>query len=173
MFNVDDNPADIKSKKLFLSPVWARSRAWDKKSQSYGIKNKLRRNPIVSQQYSHCYCSVAQSCPTLWPHGLQHARPPCLSPSPRAYSNSCPLSQWCHPITSSSVVPFSSFPQSFPASGSFLISWLFLSSGQSIRASASPSVLPMNIQGWFPLGLTTLISLLSQGLSRVFSRTTV
>ena len=110
---------------------------------------------------------------SLQPQGLQHARPPCLSLSPEICLNSCPLSQWCHPITSSSVVPFSSFPQSFPASGSFLISWLFLSSGQSIRASASPSVLPMNIQGWFPLGLTTLISLLSQGLSRVFSRTTV
>ena len=173
MFNVDDNPADIKSKKLFLSPVWARSRAWDKKSQSYGIKNKLRRNPIVSQQYSHCYCSVAQSCPTLWPHGLQHARPPCLSPSPRAYSNSCPLSQRCPPTISSCVVPFSSCPQSFPASGSFPMSWLFTSGGQRIGVSASASLLPMNIQDWFPLGWIGWISLLSKGLSIVFSNTTV
>ena len=75
MFSAGDNPANTKSKKLFLSPVWVRSRAWDKKSQSYGIKNKLRHNPIVSQQQSHCYCSVAQSCPTLRPQGLQHARP--------------------------------------------------------------------------------------------------
>ena len=88
---------------------------------------------------------------SLWPHGLQHARFPCLSPTPRAYSNSCPLSQWCHPTTSSSVVPFSSHLQSFPASGSFPMSQFFLSGGQSIGISALASVLPKNIQDWFPL----------------------
>ena len=109
----------------------------------------------------------------LWPHGLQHTRFPGASPSPRACSNSCPLSQWCHPTISSSVVPFSSCLQSFPASGSSLMSWLFASGGQSIGASVSASVLPMNIQDWFPLGLTGLISLQSKKLSRVFSNTTV
>ena len=95
---------------------------------------------------------------SLRPHGLQHARPPCPSPSPGACSNSCWLSQWCHPTISSSVVPFSSCLKPFPASGSFLISQLFASGGQSSGASASASVLPMNSQGWFPLGLTGLIS---------------
>ena len=110
---------------------------------------------------------------SLWPHGLQHARPPCPSPSPRACSNSCLSSQWCHPTISSSVVPFSSCLQSFPASGSFPMSRLFISGGQSIGASASAPVLPVNIQGWFPLGWTGLISLLSRGLSRVFYSTTI
>ena len=95
---------------------------------------------------------------SLWPHGLQHARFPCPSLSPRVCSNSCPLSRWCHPTISSSVAPFSSCPQSFPASGSFPVSQFFTSSGQSIGASASAAVLPMNIQGRFPLGLTGLIS---------------
>ena len=92
---------------------------------------------------------------------------------PRVCSNSCPLSQWCYLTISSSATPFSSCPQSFPASESFPNSWLFPSGGQSIRASAAASVLPMNIQGWFPLGLTDLISLLSKGLTRVFSNSTV
>ena len=109
----------------------------------------------------------------LWSHGLQHARPPCLSPSPGVYSNSCPLSQWCHPTISSSVVPFSPHLQSFPALGSFQMNQLFASSGQSIGASASTSVLPMNIQDWFPLRWTGWISLQSKGLSRVTSTTTV
>ena len=108
----------------------------------------------------------------LWPHGLQHTRLPCPSLSPGVSLDSCPLSRWCHPTISSSV-PFSSCPQSFPASGSFLMSQLFASGGQSIGDSASASVLPMNIQGWFPLGLTGLMPLLSKGLSRVFSSTTV
>ena len=107
----------------------------------------------------------------LPPHGLQHARLPCSSPSPGACSNLCSLSQWSHPTISSSVIPFSSCLQSFPASGSFLISQVFTSGGQSIGASAS--VLPMTIQDWFPLGWTGLISLQSKGLSRVFSNTTV
>ena len=106
-------------------------------------------------------------------HGLQHARLPCPSASPRACSNSCPLSWWCHPTISSSVVPFSSCLQSFPVSGSFPMSKFSASGDQSIRVSASAWVLQMNIQDWFPLGLTGLISLLSQGLSRVFSNITV
>ena len=106
-------------------------------------------------------------------HGLQHARLPCPSPIPGAFSNSCPLSQWCHPTISSFVSPFSSCPQSFPASGSFPMSQIFASGGQSIGASALASVLPMNIQDWFPLGWTSWISLQSRGLSRVFSNTTV
>ena len=110
---------------------------------------------------------------SLRPHGLQHARPPYPSPAPGAYSNSCPLSQWCHPTISSFVVPFSSCLQSFPASGSFQMSQFFASGGQSIGLSALASVLPMNIQDWFPLGWTDWISLRSKGLSRVFSNTTV
>ena len=116
---------------------------------------------------------VAQSYPTLWQHGLQHTRLPCSSPSPWVYSNWCPLICWCHPTISSSVIPFFSCLQSFSASGSFLMSQLFKSGGQSIGASASASVFPMNIQSWFLLGLTGLISFLSKGLSRVFSNTTV
>ena len=108
----------------------------------------------------------------LWPHGLQHTRPPCPSPTPGVYSNSRPLNWWCHPTTSSSIVPFSHL-QSFPASRSFQISQLFASGGQSIGVSASTSVLPMNIQDWFPLGRTGWISLQSKGLSRAFSNTTV
>ena len=107
------------------------------------------------------------------PYGLQHARLPCPSLSPRVCSNLHSLSQWCHPTIPSSIAPFSSCPQSFPASGSFPMSWLFTSGGQSIGASASVSVFPMNTQDWFPLGLTGWISLLSKGLSRVFSSTTV
>ena len=102
---------------------------------------------------NHTFSSVAPWGPTLRPQGLQHTRPPCSSPTPRVYSNSCPLSRWCHPTISSSVVPFSSSPQSFPASGSFHMTQLLASGGQSIRASASTSVLPTNIQDWFPLGL--------------------
>ena len=112
---------------------------------------------------------VTRSCPTLWPHGLQHTRLPCPSPTPGACSNSCPSSEWCHPTISSSVTSFSSCPQSFPASGSFPMCWLFASGGQNIGVSASTSVLPMNIKGWLPLGLTGLISLHPKGLSRVFS----
>ena len=100
---------------------------------------------------------------SLWPHGLQHARLPCPSPTPRVYSNSCPLNQWCHQTISSSVIPFFSCPQSFPASGSLQMSQFFTSGGQSIGVSASVSVLPMNIQDGFPLGWTGWISLLSKG----------
>ena len=110
---------------------------------------------------------------SLQPQGLQHARLPCPSPTPGACSNSCPLSRWCHPTISSSVVPFSSCPQSFPASGSFQMSQLFSSGGQSIGVSASASVLVRNIQSWSPLGWTGWISLQSKGLSRVFFDTRV
>ena len=107
------------------------------------------------------------------PHESQHAKPPCPSPIPGVYSNSCPSSQCCHPAISSSVIPFSSCPQSFPASGSFPMSQLFVWGGQSIGVSASTSVLPMNTQDWSLLGWTGWISLLSKGLSRLFSNTTV
>ena len=120
-----------------------------------------------SVQFSHIVLSDS-----LQPHGPQHARLPCPSPTPRVYSNSCPLSRWCHPTISSSLVPFSCL-QSFPESGSFQMSQLFASGGQSIRASASTSVLPMNIQDWFPLGWTGCRSLQSKGLSRVLFNTTV
>ena len=123
---------------------------------------------MIAPQFSRSVMSNS-----LWPHGLQHARLPCPSPTLRAYSDSCPSSRWCHPTISSSVVPFSSCLQSFLASGSFPMSQVFTSGGQSIGVSASTSVLPMNTQDWSPLGLTSLISLQSKGLSRVFSNTTV
>ena len=107
---------------------------------------------------------------SLRPHESQHARPPCRSQTPRVYSKSCPSSWWCHPVISSSVVPFSSCPQSLPASGSFPVSQLFTWSGQSIGVSASASVLPVNTQDWSPLGWTGWIFLQSKGLSRVFSK---
>ena len=110
--------------------------------------------------------SVAQSCLTLQPHGLQHSRPPCPSPTPGVPPNPCPSSWWCHPAISSSVIPFSSCPQSLPASRSFPLSQLFAWGGQSTGVSASASVLPTNIQDWFPLEWTGLISLLSKGLSK-------
>ena len=123
------------------------------------------------------FSSVQFSCSlvsySLRPHELQHTRLPCPSPAPGAYPHSCPLSRWCHPTISSPVIHFSSCPQSFPASGSFQMSQFFTSGGQSIRVSASTSVLPMNTQDWFPLGWTGWISLKSKGLSKVFSNTTV
>jgi len=124
--------------------------------------------PFSSVQFSQSVTSDS-----LQPHALQLARLPCPSPTPGAYSNSGPLSRWCHPTISSSVIPFSPCLQSFPASGPFPMSQLFTSGGQSIAASVSASVLPMNVQDWFPLGLTGLISLQSKGLSVVFSNTTV
>ena len=123
---------------------------------------------LSSDQFSRSVVSDS-----LQPQESQHARPPCPSPTPGVYPNSCPLSQWCHPIILSSVVPFSSCPQSFPASGSFQMSQLFALGGQSIGVSASTSDLPMNTQDWSPLGWTGWISLQSKGLSRVFSNTTV
>ena len=122
---------------------------------------------------NYCFCSVTVMSNSLRPHGLQHTRFPCPSLSPRVCSNSCASSWWCHPTISSSVTLFSSCLQSFPVSESLPISQLFASGSQSIGASTSASFLPVNIQGWFPLELTGLISLLSKGLSRVFSSTTI
>ena len=126
---------------------------------------------IYCCELSSFYFSLSVVSDSLQPHGLQHARPPCSSPTPGVYPNSCPLSQWCHPTILSSVVPFSFCLKSFPASGSFPMSQLFASGSQSIGVSASASVLPMNIQDWFPLGLTDWIFLQSKGLSRVLSST--
>ena len=135
----------------------------------FKILCKYRLNIACSKKFfSH---SVMYD--SLWPHGLQHARPPCPSQTPGVYSNSCPLSQWCHPTISASVFPFSSHLQSFPASGSFQMNQFFTSGGQSIGVSASTSVLPMKTQAWSPLRWTSWISLQSEGLSIVFSSTTV
>ena len=121
-------------------------------------------------QFSSVQLLISNS---LWSHGLQHARLPCPSPTPGVYADSCPLSQWCHPAISSSVIPFSSCPQSFPASGSFPVSQLVAWGGQSTGVSALILVLPMNIQDWFPLGWIGWISLQSKGPARDFSNTTV
>ena len=134
-------------------------------------KNKKKIETVGMLPSVQFSCSVVSN--SLRAHGLQHARPPCPSPTPGVYSNSCPLTWWCHPTISSSVIPFSSFLQSFPASVSFQMSQLFASGGQSTGVSASTSVLPLNIQDWFPLGWTGWISLQSKGLSRVFSNNTV
>ena len=125
-----------------------------------------------SYQFSSVQFSRSVVSNSLWPHELQHARLPCPSPTPRACSNSCPSSRWCHQTISSSVVPFSSYSQSSPTSGSFPMSQFFTLGDQSIGASASVSVLPVNIQEWFPLGWTGLI-FQSKGLSTIFSSTTV
>ena len=138
------------------------------------IFTSIMSSAAVSYLFTIQFNSV-QSLSRIWlrPHGLQHARLPCPSPTPGAYSNSCPLCWWCHPISSSSVISFSSYLKSFPASGSFPKSRFFISGGHSIGVSALASVLPMNIQDWIPLGLTGWIYLQSKGLSRVFSNTTV
>ena len=132
------------------------------------LKKTRNRSAISSIQFSHSVVSDS-----LWPHELRHTRPLCPSPTPGIYPNSCPSSRWCHPAISSSVIPFSSCPQSLSASGSFPMSQLFTRGGQSIGVSASTSVLPMNTQDWSPLGWTGWIFLQSKGLSRVFSNTTV
>ena len=144
----------------FLHPYC--THIWPQKSYSFRLQEAVQ------------FSSVTQSCLTLlWLHEPQHIRTPCPSPTPRVHPNSCPLSQCCNPTISSSVVPFSSCSQSFPASGAFQMSQLFTTGGQSIGVSPSTSVLPMNTQDWFPLGWTGWISLQSKGLSRVFSNTTV
>ena len=136
--------------------------------KSYFLPINIPSSSTVPHFFS---CSIMSD--SLKPHGLQHTRPTFPPPTPGVYSNSCPLSQWHHPTISSSVDPFTSCLQSFPASGSFLMSRFFTSGGQSIGISASTSVLPMNIQDWFPLRWTGWISLKSEGLSRVFSNTIV
>ena len=150
-------------------------------SNSYQNNNYLcedwERKVLNIFSYWPCLAQVQFSrsvvSDSLQPHESQRSRPPCPSPTPRVYSNSCPSSWWCHPAISSSVIPFSSCPQSLPASGSFPVSQLFTWGGQSIGISASVSVLPMNTQDWSPLGWTGWISLQSKGLSRLFSNTTV
>ena len=140
------------------------------------LENSMDRGAWQATVHAVPKCSVQFSrsvmSNSLQPHGLQHTRPPCPSPNPGVYSNSCPSSKWCHPTISSSVIS-SSRPQSFPASGFFQMSQFFAKGGQIIGVSASASVLPMNIRDWFPLGWTGWISLQSKGLSRVFSNTTV
>ena len=139
-------------------------------SSNYGVtENERVENDLKVLSSVQFSCSVMFD--SLWPQGLQHTRLPCPSPTPRACSNSCPSSQWCHPTISSSIIPFSSCLQTFPASGSFLMSRFFASGGQSTGASASASVFPMNIQDLFPLGLTGWVSFQFKGLSRVFSNT--
>ena len=149
-----------------LSRIQILNHKWISASNNFQSTNKIKVN---INKFSSVQSVLSNS---LRPEGLQHARPTCPLPTPGVYSNSCPLSRWCHSIISSSVVPFSCL-QSFPASWSFPVIQLFTSGGQSIRVSASALVLPKNIQDWFPLGLTGLTSLLSKGLSRVFSNTTV
>ena len=141
---------------------------------SFLKNNRLLMNvDVINQNQSVSQFSHSVMSNSLQPHGLKHARLPCPSPTPGAYSKFCSSSQWCHPTISSSVIPFSSHLQLIPASGSFLVSQFFTSCGQSIGVSASTWVLPMNTQDWFPLEWTGWISLQSKGLSRVFSNTTV
>ena len=166
-----------------LPGVW--STRWDDSCHRKGEEKSIPCLDSLSCRLSHLssiflraissvqFSSVVQSCPTLRPHEPQHARPPCPSPTPGVHPNPCLLSWWYHPTISSSIVSFSSCPQSLPASGSFQMSQLFASSGQSTGVSASTSVLPMNTQDWSPLGWTGWISLQTKGLSRVFSNTTV
>ena len=151
-----------------MGPRWQTSQLWldlDPQSARKMTQPKAMTAPV---QFSHSVVSDS-----LQPHEPQHARPPSPSPTPGVHPNPCPLSQWCHPTILSSVVSFSSCPQSFPASGSFQMSQLFTSCGQSIGVSVSTSVFPMNTQDWSPLGWTGWISLQSKGISRVFSNTTV
>ena len=154
-----------------LSRVFSSTTVW--KHQFFGSQPSLWSNSHICTQLlekpSFSQFSFPVVSDSLWPHELQHARPPCPSQTPGVYLNSCPSSWWCHPAISSSVIPFSSHLQSFPESGSFQTSQLFRSGGQSIGVSASASVLPMNTQDWSPLGWTGWISLQSKGLSRVFS----
>ena len=152
---------NFKVKKMFPGPSRHK-----KYKTTFGPRNSTGGFYQTVKSSAEFSCSLMSD--SLWPHGLQHARPPCPSPTPGVYWNSCPLSRWCHPTISSSVFPFSRL-QSFPASGSFPMSWFFASGGQSIGVSASVSVLPMNIQDWFPFGWTGWIPLQSKGLSRVFS----
>ena len=141
--------------------------------ENKGLLGKENGTEVRNQMFSSVQFSCSVMSNSLQPHGLQHARLPCPSPTPGVYPNSCPSSQWCHPTISPSIVPTSSSPQSFTASGSFPMSQVFATYSQSIGVSDSTSVLPMNIQDWFPLGWTGWISLQSKGLSRVFSNNTV
>ena len=150
---------------------------WRERRVEYSIRIKNKTNicwiNFVDDIMHSVQFSRSVVANSLQHHGLQHARPPCPSPTAGVYSNSSPSSRWCHPTISTSVIPFSPHLESYPASGSFQMSQFFTSGGQSIGVSASASVLPMNIQDWFPLGWTCWISMLPKGLSRVFSNTTV
>ena len=157
---------------------------WETQVQSLGQEDPLKKEMAIHSiilvweipgrlQSSSVQFSCSVMSDSLLLHGLQHPRLPCPSPTPGVYSNSCPLSRWCHPNSPSSVIPLSSCLQFFPSSGSFPMCQFFASGGQNIGVSASASVLPMNIQDRFPLGWTGWISLQSKGLSRVFSSTTV
>ena len=139
----------------------------------YILLSVLKSNPASSHAISSVQFSCSVESDSLWPHELQNARPPCPSLTPGVYSNPCPLSRWCHPAISSSVIPFSFCPRPLPASGTFPMSQLFAWGGQSIGVSASAPVLPVNTQDWSPLGWAGWISLQSKGLSRVFSNATV
>ena len=152
--------------------TWDRKITWRRilPGKSHGQRSLVGYSP---DQFSSVQFSRSVMSNSLRPHELQHARPPCPSPMPRVHPNSCPSSRWCLPAISSSVVPFSSCPQSLPASESFPMSQLFTWDGQSIGVSALASVLPMNTQDWYPLEWTGCISLQSKGLSRVFSNATV
>ena len=161
-----ESPIDRGAQQATVHSV-AQSWTWLKWLSTHAVNKCLYLVQFSLVQFSRSVVSDS-----LWPHELQHTRPPCPSPTPGAYPNSCPLSRWCHPTISSSV-RFSSCPQSFPASGSLLMSQLFTSGGKSIGISASTPDLPMNTQDWSPLGWTGWISLQSKGLSRVFSSTTV
>ena len=163
-----------------LESPWTARRSNQSILKEINSEHSLEGLTLKRQYFSHLlrrassvqFSSVIQSCPTLW-DPMNHSTPGLPVHHQHHYSNSCPLSRWCHPTISSSVVPFSSLLQSFPESGSFQMSQFFTSGGQSIGVSLSASVLPMNVQDWFPLGLTGWISLQSKGLSRIFSNTTV
>ena len=159
-----------------IIPKDAEKAFWQYSTHIYDKQNKTNKKNTpklqkVGVQVTSVQLSPSVMSDSLWPHRLQHTRLPCPSPTPRAYTNSCPLNWWCHPSISSSVHFF--FLQSFPASGSFPMSQFFASGSQSIGVSASTSALPMTIQDWFALGWIRSISLKSKGLSRVFSNTTV
>ena len=159
---------------IWSQQQWAQCKL---QSLSYGKRNELVEKPgreqLDTRQFHSVQFSRSVMSGSLQPHALQHARPPCPSPSPRVHSNTCPSSRWCHPAISSSVVPFSSCPQSLPATESFPMSQLFAWGGQSIGVSALASFLQNNTQGWSPSEWTGWISFQSKGLSRVFSNTTV
>jgi len=170
------HPAVLKLKNMFLSST--RLSKWNDHRGSHSATTSLKdRTQSCTRPSLHRESSVQFSrsvvSDSLWPHESQHARPPCPPPTPGVHPDSHPSSQWCHPAISSSVVPFSTCPQSLPASESFPMSQFFAWGGQSTEVSASASVLPMNFQDWSPLGWTGWISLQYRGLSRVFSSTTV
>ena len=164
----------MKQDKRAQKQIWInRMDPWQRRKRNTTEKIQSIQQMVLKQldQFSSVQFSCSVVSDSSRPHESQRARPPCPAPTPGVHSNSCPLSRWCHPAISSSIIPFSSCPQSLPASGSFPMSQLFTWGGQSIGVSASASVLPMNTQDWSPLGWTGWISFQSKGLSRVFSNT--